>query len=241
MAISTGKHQLYKNIVPLTREDHGHLYIERLDNFAYTKNTSSVYVFCMEFIRVAKEFPILFNVKTDEIYPVALLGLQHGKNEFLDKDAHWMAEYVPCYVRRYPFILTKNEEGDGFVVGIDNEYAGLNTRGRGEPIFGQVDDGPMLTEVKDFCAKFQTHINRTAQFCQKMKELDLLVPVRVVESEIAKKVDFDGYAVVERQRIWDLEDDVLLDILKSDTMELMYMHLFSVGLLHTFKDRYLDI
>lgn len=238
MSISTGEYQLYKNIVPLTREQHGHLYIERLDNFVYTRDINSVYVFCMEFIRVAKEFPILFNMKTDEIYPVALLGLQNGKNEFLGNDATWAAEYVPCYIRRYPFILTKNEEGK-YVVGIDNDYAGLNTRGRGTPLFGQLDDGPMLTEVKDFCTKFQTHIDRTTQFCQRMNELDLLVPVRVVESEIAKKVDFDGFAVVERQRIWDLEDDVLLDLMKTDTMELLYMHLFSVGLLHTFKERYL--
>jgi hypothetical protein len=72
-----------------------------------------------------------------------------------------------------------------------------------------------------------------------MQELDLLVPMRVDDSEISSKVDFDGYAIVERQRIWDLDDDVLLDLMKSDTMELLYMHLFSIGLLHTFKERYL--
>jgi len=238
MSVSTGQYHLYKNIVPLTREEHGQLYIERLDNFAYARDTNTVYVFCMEFMRVAKEYPILFNMKTDEIYPVALLGLQNGKNEFLDAKANWSGEYVPCYIRRYPFILIKNDEGN-VVIGIDDDYRGLNKRGRGVPLFGQVDDGPMLTEVKDFCSKFQTHIDRTTQFCQKMKELDLLVPVRVAESEIASKVDFEGYAVVERQRIWDLEDEVLLELMKSDTMELLYMHLFSIGLLYTFKERYL--
>ena len=238
MSVSTGQYHLYKNIVPLTREKHGQLYIERLDNFAYARNTNTVYVFCMEFMRVAKEYPILFNMKTDEIYPVALLGLQNGKNEFLDAKANWSGEYVPCYIRRYPFILIKNDEGN-VVIGIDDDYRGLNKRGRGVPLFGQVDDGPMLTEVKDFCSKFQTHIDRTTQFCQKMKELDLLVPVHVTESEIASKVDFEGYAVVERQRIWDLEDEVLLELMKSDTMELLYMHLFSIGLLYTFKERYL--
>lgn len=239
MSVSTGQHQLYQNIVPLTRESHGHLYIERLDNFAYAKDINTIYVFCMEFIRVAKEFPILFNMKTDEIHPVALLGLQQGRNEFLGKDAHWKAEYVPCYIRRYPFILIDNTDTGEAHIGIDDAYPGLNTRGRGIPLFGQVEDGPMLTEVKDFCRKFQTHISRTQQFCQRMKELDLLVPVRVANPEISSKIDLDGYAVVERQRIWDLEDDVLLDLMKSDTMELLYMHLFSIGLLHTFKERYL--
>ncbi len=238
MSVSTGQFQLYKNIVPLTREQHGHLYIERLDNFTYARNTNTVYVFCMEFIRVAKEYPILFNIKTDEIYPVALLGLQNGSNEFLDPEANWIGEYVPCYMRRYPFILIKDASGQA-IVGIDDAYSGLNKRGRGVPLFGQVDDGPMLTEVKDFCQKFQTHIDRTTQFCSRMQELDLLVPVRVAEPEIAGKVDFDGYAIVERQRIWDLEDEVLLDLMKTDTMELLYMHLFSAGLIYTFKERYL--
>ena len=239
MSVSTGQQQLYQNIVPLSREKHGHLYIERLDNFAYARDINTVYVFCMEFMRVAKEYPILFNMKTDAIHPVALLGLQNGKNEFLDAEAGWIGEYVPCYVRRYPFILIKDPDTGHAVVGIDDDYPGLNTRGRGVPLFGAHDDGPMLTEVKDFCGKFQTHIDRTNQFCNRMQELDLLVPVRVANPEIAARVDFEGYAVVERQRIWDLEDDVLLDLMKTDTMELLYMHLFSVGLLYTFKERYL--
>ncbi len=239
MPENPGQNQLYKNIVPLTRERHGHLYIERLDNFAYARNINTVYVFCMEFMRVAKEYPIVFSVKTDEIYPVALLGLNEGKNEFLDKEANWTGEYVPCYIRRYPFILTRREDGGGYEVSIDDGYPGLNKRGRGVPLFGTVDDGPMLTEVKDFCTKFQTHIDRTTQFCKRMQELDLLVPLRAPSSEIANQVDFDGYAVVERQRIWDLDDEVLLDLMKSDTMELLYMHLFSIGLLHTYKERYL--
>ena len=239
MTVSTGKHQLYQNIVPLTRKTHGHLYIERLDNFVYTRDINTVYVFCMEFMRVAKEFPILFNMKTDEIHPVALLGLKEGKNEFLGKDANWMAEYVPCYIRRYPFILERDADSGEAYIGIDDAYSGLNTRGRGVPLFGQVEDGPMLTEVKDFCRKFDTHIERTTQFCNRMKELDLLVPMRVADPEIANEIELDGYAVVERQRIWDLDDDVLLDLMKTDTMELLYMHLFSIGLLHTFKERYI--
>ena len=239
MSVNQKQFQLYKNIQPLTRERHGHLYIERLDNYVYTKDINTVYVFCMEFMRVAKEYPIVFNMKTDDVHPVALLGLQNGKNEFLADDASWFAEYIPCYIRRYPFTLIKDETSGEVVVGIDGDYNGLNTRGRGIPLFGQVEDGPMLTEVKDFCHKFQTHIDRTTMFCKKMQELDLLVPMRVDDSEIASKVDFDGYAIVERQRIWDLDDDVLLDLLKSDTMELLYMHLFSIGLIHTFKERFL--
>lgn len=238
MSDNASQNQLYKNVVPLTRETHGNLYIERLDNFIYAKDIGSVYVFCMEFMRAAKEYPIVFDMRGDAIHPVALLGLQNNKNEFMGKGGTWRAEYVPCYIRRYPFILDKNDEGE-FVVSIDNDYPGLNKRGRGVPLFGQIDDGPMLTEVKDFCRKFQTHIDRTTQFCNKMQELDLLVPMRAADSDLAGKVDFDGYAVVERQRIWDLDDDVLLDLMKSDTMELLYMHLFSIGLLHTFKERYL--
>ncbi len=239
MSVSTGQYQLYKNIVPLTRESHGHLYIERIDNFKYTRDISTVYVFCMEFMRVAKEYPILFNMKTDEVHPVALLGLQNGRNEFLDIDSNWIGEYVPCYVRRYPFLLIKDEEQGNYHIGIDADYEGLNKEGNGVPLFGVEDDGPMLKEVKDFCTKFQTHIDRTNEFCNRMQELDLLVPVRVADPKLSAQVDFDGYAVVERQRIWDLEDEVLLDLMKTDTMELLYMHLFSIGLLYTFKERYL--
>ncbi|HIA08721.1 MAG TPA: hypothetical protein EYN73_06605 [Chromatiaceae bacterium] len=239
MANNTAQTQLYSNIVPLTRETHGQLYIERVGNFSYTKEINSVYVFCMEFMRVAKEYPIVFSMKTDEIFPVALLSLQNGKNEFLDNKGNWKGEYVPCYVRRYPFMLAKHGDEGQFVVSIDNDYAGLNENGRGIPLYGTVDDGPMLTEVKDFCRKFQTHIDRTTDFCKKMQELDLLVPLQTIEPEIARQVDFEGLAIVERHRIWDLEDDQLLDLMKSDTMELLYMHLFSCGLLHTFKERYI--
>ena len=111
----------YKKVVPLNKEVHSELYIEGIDSYQHTKETNSVYIAAVEFIQAAREYPIVFAVGPDEkLFPVVLLGLEKNKNLFVDKAGKWMADYIPAYVRRYPFILaTTDTKNSNFTVCID--------------------------------------------------------------------------------------------------------------------------
>jgi len=239
MPIEPAKPALYNNIVPISQEEHGGMFLDRVDNFSYAKDLGFVYVFCMEFIRAAKEYPIVFSIAGNEVFPVAMLGLRNNQNVFLDDEGNWLGDYVPAYIRRYPYILMKVPDSSEHVMCIDRDFPGLNTEGRGERLYNEDGtDGPGIEHAKKFLVTFQKNINITAAFCKRLQELDLLVPMPPPSGAKRKRVDLEGFGIVDRNRIFDLEDEKLVDMLRNDDMELIYMHLFSANLLTYFYKKY---
>jgi hypothetical protein len=194
----------------------------------------------MEFIRVAKEYPIVFSTGSGEVFPVAMLGLRKNQNVFLNEKGNWLVDYIPAYIRRYPYILALDPQNKGrYVVCVDNAFPGLNREGRGERLYNEDgSDGPGLVHAKQFLATFQKNINITTAFCRRLQELDLLVPMPKPKGAKAKRVDLDGFAVVDRNRIFDLDDAQLVELMRSDDLELIYMHMFSANLLTYFYKKY---
>ena len=229
--------QYYQEIAPLTREQHGDMCIEPLDDYSFTKGTNTVYVFGMEFIRACKEYPIVFANYEGNLFPVALLGLVPGQNVFLDQNNVWNARYIPGYVRRYPFILVDTGEGQHAIC-IDNKYAGLNKEGKGQRLYGENDDGPVIEEAKDFLVKFQSHIKRTEIFCKRLRELDLLVPMETVVTEEGRELSMEGLEIVDRQRVLELDDKVIIELMRNNEMELIYQHLTSLEIVSSHLLKY---
>ncbi len=234
------KPALYNNIVPITAEQHGEMYLDRVDNFSYAKDLGFVYVFCMEFIRAAKEYPIVFSVASGEVFPVAMLGLRNDQNVFLDDKGNWLVDYIPAYIRRYPYMLVEDQQNKGkYVMCIDDSFPGLNKEGRGERLYNDDgSDGPGIEHAKEFLVTFQKNINITTAFCKRLQELDLLVPMQPPTGAKRKRVDLEGFAVIDRNRIFDLEDDKLVELMRSDDLELIFMHMFSANLLTYFYKKY---
>ena len=101
----------YKQVVPLNKEVHGELYVEGIEDYLHTKDTNSIYIAAVEFLQASREYPIVFaKGKDDVVFPVALLGLEQNQNVFIDKSGAWTANYIPAYVRRYPFILATADD-----------------------------------------------------------------------------------------------------------------------------------
>jgi len=240
MTSNAVKPALYNNIVPITAEQHGGMYLDRVDNFSYAKDLGFVYVFCMEFIRAAKEYPIVFSVASGEVFPVAMLGLRNDQNVFLDEAGNWTVDYIPAYIRRYPYMLAEDPQHKGkYVMCIDDTFPGLNKEGRGERLYNDDgSDGPGIAHAKEFLATFQKNINITTAFCKRLQELDLLVPMQPPSGAKRKRVDLEGFAVVDRNRIFDLDDAKLVELTRSDDLELIYMHMFSANLLTYFYKKY---
>ena len=223
----------YKNVVPLNKEKHGKLCLSAVENFNYTKETNSIYIAAVEFIKASKEYPIVF-AKTpgDEIFPVVLLGLKDKENLFVGKKGEWLAKYIPAYVRRYPFILATGPEKSGgqFAVCIDEDYAGFNSKKKGKRLFD--DDGKeseLLKQALKFLQEYQGHIQFTSSFCKNINELGLLEPMQAkAEFKDGKKLALRGFMGVNRDRLKDIEPAKLSELVKTNQMELIYAHLISL-------------
>jgi hypothetical protein len=221
----------YKKIVPLNKSQHGDLYVESIANYKHTKDTNSIYIAAIEFLKASREYPIVFGKGADNvIFPVVLLGLKSNQNLYLNKKGEWQADYIPAYVRRYPFILaTGSGNGESFAVCIDESFAGFNHDKKGQPLFNETgEETDLLKQSVEFLKDYQNHIQLTTLFCNNINELELLEPMQANIEKSGKKQVLGGFMCVNRARLKSLPQEKLSELLKSDQMELIFAHLASL-------------
>lgn len=222
----------YKNAVPLNKEKHGDLYMEPVGSFKHTKDTNSVYITAVEFIKAARDYPIVFGKNPDgSVFPTVLFGLQNNQNRYLGKKGEWLAEYIPAYVRRYPFILaTSSGASDTFAVCIDESYSGFNRKQKGQRLFEENGaESELLQRSIQFLKEYQTHIQVTNLFCKNLRESGILEPMQAKIAKDGKEKTLSGFLCVNRESLKGLAPAKLAELLVSDHLELIFAHLVSLN------------
>jgi len=222
----------YDQPVALNSKTHLNLRIKPTDDgLRFSSKTNSVLLAGIEFPEACKHFPIVF-AKTagKQALPMALLGFRDQENLFVDAGGRWQGEYVPAYIRRYPFVLAKGEAGQELTVCIDESYPGFGAD-EGQALFnarGEPTDH--LKGILAFLKDYQAQIERTGIFLQTLREFDLL-------TDLAAKVDLPGgesysmtgLMMVDESKLQALPDAQLLRLFRSGELAWVYSHLLSLG------------
>src|SRR6185295_13483132 len=169
----------YDNPIALNSETHRNLKIKPSgEGLKFSRNTNSVMLAGIEFPEASKHFPIVFAKVTDQlVLPLAMLGFRDMENLFVDADGQWTGEYVPAYIRRYPFVLAKAGTGPQLTVCIDESYPGFGAD-EGQPLFdAKGESTDYLKGVLAFLQDYQAQLERTGIFLKTLRELDLLMDV----------------------------------------------------------------
>ena len=83
----------------------------------------------------------------------------------------------------------------------------------------------MLTFLKEY----QIHFERTRLFGKHLKELDLLEPMQAqVTTPKGEKFTLGGFKAVPRKKLRPLGAEALASLAKTDELELLYLHLYSM-------------
>jgi len=220
----------YEEAIPLSNERHRDLSVKTGIDYSFAQNINSVPVTAVEFGRAAAEYAIVFAGDEEAVMPVAVLGVMQDQNNFVDEEGRWNAQYVPAFVRRYPFVFASSDDGTRFTLCIDETFAGCNREGRGERLFDADGERTQyLNGVLRFQQEFQAHFNATRAFCQKLKKLDLLEPVQArFTTPGGNRHSLGGILAINRQKLKALADDQLAQLVRSDELELAYLHLHSL-------------
>ncbi len=222
----------YKNIVPLNVVNHKNLYLQPSGDYNYAKNTNSTYIANIEFLKASKEYPIVFTAdKNNMVYPVVLLGFEKDQNLFVDKKGKWLANYIPAYVRRYPFILASSDaSGGNYTICIDDKFPGFNFDKKGQKLFGR--NGAHSEQLKqsiEFLREYNNHVQVTTKFCANLKELKILEPMKLsIKMTDGKGLSMAGFMGVNRSKLKSLPANKVTDLFKTDQLELIYLHLASL-------------
>jgi hypothetical protein len=185
----------------------------------------------VEMLHAAREYVIVF-VRSDEtVMPVALLGVESASNGYVTATGGWDARYVPAFVRRYPFVFSRSEDGARFTLCIDESWIGCNEEGRGQRLFNdQGERTPYLDNVLSFLQEYNTQFTRTEAFCKRLVELDLLESMQA-QFTLAGGAQraLGGFLAVSRDKLKALPADQLAALARTDELEMVYLHLQSLN------------
>ena len=220
----------YEEAIPISKERHTDLAVKVGSDYRFAKNVNSVPLTAVEFRHAAAEYAIVFLGGAEAIMPVVVLSVVQDQNSYVDERGQWTAKYVPAFVRRYPFVLAGRDDDAGFILCIDETFTGCNLEGRGERLFdGEGERTQYLESVLRFQQDYQANFNATRVFCRKLKDLDILEPMQVkFTTPKGKQYMLSGFMAVNRAKLKALPDDKLTELVRSDELELAYLHLNSM-------------
>jgi hypothetical protein len=230
---------IYESAIPVSSARHRTASVEANKGYGFSAGINAVPLMAVEFLRAASEYAIVFTAAGDEVVPAVVLGIRSDQNLYLTHDAQWQAKYIPAFIRRYPFVFSTSTDGKTLTLCIDESFPGLNRDGLGQRLFG--DDGqpaPYVDAVLKFLQEYQAQFERTRQFGKRIKELGLLEPMQAqVVTPKGGKFSLNGFLGVNRAKLRALDAEALASLAKTDELELLYLHLYSMRNFDDVKDR----
>ena len=224
----------YKNLVPLSQQEHAGWRYQQLQKADFLRNEHAVPLTIDEFAVAQRYFPIIFS-SGDNPVPLALMGLNEGINTFVDDEGKITEDvYVPAYVRRYPFLLARlRPDSDELSLCVDPDSGGIAQSDEGETIFEGEEISPYTKELLTFLEGFEQAGQRTGAFVQELKDNDLLMEgeVTIQQNDGSEPMLYRGFQMVNEEKLRDLRGDVLRKMMQSGLLPLVHAHLFSLTIM----------
>ncbi len=222
---------IYERAVPVSVEAHKSWSVKSSNDFGFAREVNSVPVLAAEFAPTAMEYTIIFAGEGDVVFPSVILGMKEGSNAHVNADGTWNGNYVPAFFRRYPFVFAASEDQSTFTLCIDEEFEGLNKKGKGERLFdAEGNRTQYLEQVLAFSTEYQAQFTRTQAFAKRLVDLDLLEPAQA-QFNLAggERTQLTGFKTINREKLRSLPAETLAEMAKTDELELCYLHLQSLN------------
>lgn len=223
---------IYDDPAPLSAEAHRDISVRMPGTYGFAAGINSVPVVVAEFERLSAEAPIIFAGEGEAMMPAVVLGLAEGQNLFLDAKGGWTGRYVPAFLRRYPFVFaTVPDDADKLTLCLDMAHDSVNTDGRGERLFdSEGNRTQFLQGILDFNSDYQAQYMTTRAFVQALQDLDLFEQATATATlPDGRSLSLSGFMRINVAKLRALPDDKVLDLFRSQQMELVYLHLASLG------------
>ena len=95
-----------------------------------------------------------------------------------------------------------------------------------------------MESVLNFLQEYVAQAERTKAFCKKLVDLKLLEPMQAQFTlDSGEKTSLSGFMAVDRNKLKGLGGEALAEMVKTDELELLYLHLQSMRNFEMVKDR----
>ncbi|WP_295719690.1 SapC family protein [uncultured Halovibrio sp.] len=223
------------SVTVLDPERHGSLRLLQSTDFSFARDRIMVPVWGQEIPHAARFFPVVFMPRDDQWIPIALMGLEEGRNPFVSSRGKWLADYIPAVLRAHPFYSVESGQGEP-VLGIEENDPSLTEdmtlEERSLPLF-EADGTPSeLTHTAlSVLQQIRGQQEHTWKAMRILERLDLLAPWVPRSGERGSS---QLYAVDETA-IKNLDDERFLELREPGVLALIYAHLVSLRQFHSLQ------
>ena len=224
----------YKEVVPLTKT-HRVALPPAGEVPEVFRNAPVIPLSYTEVTLAGHDYPVVF-VSGDQgktAVMMAVVGLTQNQNLFITPANAWdTGVYVPAYVRRYPYCMTRvtvdSKEQDQRIVCV--EKRALSETGqqlhddKGEPL-------PAWENVRKFLFEFESDLARTEAMCKMLIELNLLEPftMQAQPNDGGPAVSLTGMYRIIEEKLPGLPADKLKELVQNGVLPRVYAHLMSMS------------
>ncbi len=217
----------YKTPVALNRDQHKSFKYQPVSSYEFTRHVNSVPATAIEFFEASRDLPILFSKDAEGNYfPLLLLSLTNDGHKQMDEDGKWTSNYIPAFIRRYPFALN----GDGTVC-FDESSECLSEEGEKALFDDEGENTETLKNIVTFLNQFDGEHKRTVEFCEALKEQDLFKSfnLQVMNKEGEAPLRLEGLFAIDDKKFDALEDSVVTEWFHKAYIAWVYAHLHSLS------------
>ncbi len=197
----------------------------------FCRKVNAVPISYSEFASACRDYPLAF-VSTDSgrsFSPVAVLGIAAGENLFV-RDGRWETSvYLPAYLRRYPFCMSRVrlnavEQADRMIC-IEKAFFSDD----GERMFD--DKGAPVSAwlpIEKLLRDYEADIDLAVEMCAILSDYALLEPFSLQASLKSGPMGFGGMYRVDEKRLEFLNAAQHKTLLRKGITGRIYAHLISL-------------
>jgi len=206
------------------------------------RNMNPVPVSYTEFPIASRDYPIVF-ISSDDgktFAPMLVLGLAGQQNLFVMWDDTWdRRAYVPAYVRRFPFCMTRvmvdGKEAPERVACVEK----IAINDKGEKLFN--DEGQALPEWEQrekLLFEFEADLTRTEEMCRLLALHNLLEPFTMqAVPDQGEPLHLTGMYRIAEEKLSELDGAALKELMQKGVLGRIYAHLISLDNFRRLLDR----
>lgn len=227
----TGKMFLFERPELLTKEQHGGLGLVAPEKrYQFCANVRALPITVGEVPAAMKDYPIVF-MSQEQPALLAITGLIDDVNLFVDEKGEWEENrYVPGYVRRHPFGLATESDGERMAVVLDAGFDGVKDGGD-QALFENGAPTQVTESAIEFCKNYERDRVLTEEFSKRLGAYDLLRPqtAQYTPQGASEPRSFAQYVGIDEQRFNELTDEQIIEMRKSGMLPIVHALLMSLG------------
>jgi len=227
---------MYKKLVVLDKKAHSNLKVNTMRDLNFAKGNAFIPIVANEVALIGNTFPIVF---TGEENPslVALVSLG-GDSLAINHEGKWITNYVPSFIRKYPYAIASTEENPNQKVILIDEESELVSTTEGNELF--LEDGEQSETLKNAVSFLTNHENQmtiTKNVAKVISDSGILEDREIAVGEgDEKQILVNGFKVVDREKLNALSDDILADWVRKGIITLIDAHIKSLDHINTLFD-----